>query len=256
VVGGAEDLSGPAFQQRLAALGSQMAVESTEDYSTVEVESLLPHWQASLDLLSDLVLHPALPQPEIEAQRQLQLSALQREQDDPEGLLAERSHALFYHGLPSANRAVGTIASVARIGRAELLRHLVELRQKSHWLLVVVGDVDPVEVAAWAAKAFAEVPRGGTALQPLEAPRFSVPRVDFTASPSAKTYVMAAFSAPSWGDPELAVAAVAINVFREKVFEELRLKHQLAVAPRVGLLHGAGGEGFFQFSAECAFRPS
>ncbi len=245
VTGGAEDLPGPMFQQRLAALGSRIEVESTESYSVLKVESLRPHWQATLDLLTDMLLHPALPPPEVEANRQLQLSALQREHDDPDGQLAERSHEMFYRGLPEANRATGTPASLARLGRPELLAHLASLRQKSQWLLVVVGDVDPAEVAAWTEKAFAEVPRGVWAPEQFRPPIFKAPKVELTARPLAKTYAMATFPTPGWRDPALAVAMVAINVFRERAFEELRLQHQLAEAPGIGLGLGVSGEAFF-----------
>ncbi|HUB05943.1 MAG TPA: pitrilysin family protein [Myxococcales bacterium] len=250
IEGGAEDLPGSAFHRALARLGTQIGAESNEDYSVVEVKSLLPRWQASFDLLADAFLHPALPASEVEVQRQLQLSALRQEQEDPDAQLAVLSHALFYRGLPYANRALGTPATVAKLTRDQLAAHLASLRQKSQWLLVVVGDVDPGEIAAWARKTFAAVPKGSWQPQPLEPPHFDAPKLEVVNRPLPTTYVMATFPAPSWRDPDLAVAAVAMNVLKETLFEEVRTKRELSYAPAAGLSLGGAGEGFLYVTAE------
>ncbi|MHB8420001.1 MAG: M16 family metallopeptidase [Myxococcales bacterium] len=250
VAGGTLALPGPAFHRQLAALGSQLGAESNEDFSVVEVKSLLSRWRPSFDLMAGAVLHPALPPAELEVQRQLQLSALRQEQEDPDSQLALLEHALFFRGLPYANRALGTPASVGGLTRAQLEAHLASLRQKSQWLLVVVGDVDPEAVAAWARTAFAAVPRGRWQPQPIEPARFDAPRLEVVDRQLPTTYVMAAFPAPSWRDPQLGVAAVAMNVLRETLFEEVRTKRNLSYAPAAGLSLGGQGEGFLYVTAE------
>ena len=114
------------------------------------MKSLTERWRPSFDLLADALLHPALPASEIELQRQLQLSGLRQEQEDPDALSAKEAHELFYRGSAYANRAIGTLPSVARLTRDDLVAQLAKIRETSRWLLVVVGDVDPAEVAAWA----------------------------------------------------------------------------------------------------------
>ncbi len=250
VEGGALDLAGPAFHRKLAALGSQLGADSGEDFSVVAVKSLLSRWKPSCDLMADALLHPALPDDEIEVERQLQLSALRQEDEDPDAQLAVLSHELFYRGLPGANRALGTPATVAKLTRAQLTKHLDALRQKSRWLLVVVGDVDPSDVEGWAKQAFASVPRGEWTPLPLESPHFDAPKLQVVDRQLPTTYVMASFPAPTWRDPNLAVAAVAMNVLKEELFEEVRTKRELSYAPAAGLALGDTGEGFLYVTAE------
>jgi predicted Zn-dependent peptidase len=250
VAGGTASLPKPEFSRRLAALGSQLGADSGDDFSVVEVKSLTERWRPSFDLLADALLHPALPQSEIELQRQLQLSGLRQEQEDPDALVAKEAHELLYRGTPYANRAIGTLPSVARLSRADLVAQLSKIRETSRWLLVVVGDVDPAEVAAWAASAFASVPPGSFRDQPIARPEFQKPELKIVEMPLPTTYVMATFPAPGWSDPQLALAAVAMNALREKLFEEVRTKRQLSYDPGASLSLEGSGEGSLSVTAE------
>ncbi len=250
VAGGTEQLPKADFSRKLAALGSQLAAESSDDFSVVEVKSLTERWRPSFDLMADAVLHPALPATEIEVQRQLQLSQLRQEQEDPDALSGKETHELFYRGTPYANRAIGTIAGVTKLTRDELVAQLAKIRETSRFLLVVVGDVDPAEITAWAQGAFAAVPHGSYKEEPIARPSFQKPELKVVEMPLPTTYMMAAFPAPSWRDSSFAVAAVALNALREKLFEEVRTKRQLSYDPGAGLSLEGPGEAFMNVTAE------
>ncbi len=250
MAGGTESLPKAEFSRRLAALGSQVGADSGDDFSVVEVKSLPARGRPRFDLLADALRHPALPPAESELQRQLQLSGLRQEQEDPDALASKEAHALLYRGSPYANRAVGTLSSVARLSRADLVAQLSKIRETSRWLLVVVGDVDPAEIAAWAATAFATAPHGSWQERPLPKPAFQKPELEIVEMPLPTTYVMAAFPALGWRDPQLAVAAVAMNALRERLFEEVRTKRQLSYDPGASLSLEGAGEGSLSVTAE------
>ncbi len=250
VAGGTTDLPKAAFQAKLEQLGSQIASESTEDFAVVEAKGLARTWRPTFDLLADAVLRPALPADEIEEQRQLQLSAIRQEDENPDSLLGKLSHEMLYHGLPYANRAVGTMRSVAALGRTDLVRHLDAIRQRSRLLVVAVGDVDPDEVAAWAKDAFGGLPQGSYRPEPPTPPVFQQPSVNVLALPLPTTYVLAAFPAPNWRSPDLPAAIVAMSALKEKLFDEVRTKRNLSYAPGAGLSLGGLGEGYLYVTAE------
>jgi predicted Zn-dependent peptidase len=250
VAGGTEQLPKADFSRHLAALGTQLGADSSDDFSVIEVKSLTERWRPSFDLLADAVLHPALPASEIEIQRQLQLSGLRQEQEDPDALSAKEAHELFYRGTPYANRAIGTLDGVAKLTRDDLVAQLTKLRETSRWLLVVVGDVDPADVTAWASTAFAAVPHGSYKEDPIARPSFQKPDLKIVEMPLPTTYMNASFPAPSWRDSEFAIAAVSINALREKLFEEVRTKRQLSYDPAASLSLEGPGEAFISVTAE------
>ncbi|MHB1846370.1 MAG: M16 family metallopeptidase [Deltaproteobacteria bacterium] len=249
VSGGTAELPKEAFDRKLADLGSQLGAQSTNDYAAIGAKALSSRWRPTLDLLAAAFLRPALPAGELEVQRQLQLSALRQEEEDPDAELELLSNKLVYHGLPYANRALGTAETVSKLTRDDLVRQLAKLRETSRMLLVVVGDVGMGEVEAWAKGAFGGLPRGDFRPQPLVQPTFASARVEVEPRPLPTNYLLAAFPAPSWRSPDLAVAAVAMNALREKLFEEVRTKRELSYAPSAGLALRGLGEGFLYVTA-------
>ncbi len=249
VAGGTEKLPKAAFDRKVADLGSQIGSQSTADYSVLGAKSLVSRWRPTLDLLAQLFLEPALPAGEIEVQRQLQLSALRQEEEEPDAELELLSNRLVYHGLPYANRPIGTPETVSKLTKADLARHLAKLRESSRLVLVVVGDVDVAEVAAWAKGAFGKLPRGDFRESPLASPVFRDSRVEVEPRLLPTNYVLSTFPAPSWRDPDVAVAAVAMSALRERLFEEVRTKRELSYAPSAGLALRGLGEGYLYVTA-------
>ncbi len=249
VSGGTEALDKEAFQNQLSALGSQLSADSGNDYSLLVTKALTRNWRPTFDLMAQAFLAPALPVSEVELQRQLMLSELRQEQQEPDAVLWREAHEMFFAGLPYANRAIGTPASVAGLTRLQLVDQLRKLRETSRLLLVVVGDVDPAEVNAWAQSAFANLPEGSYRETPLETPHFTRPQSHIVSRPLPTNYIAQLFPGPSWNDPHMAVGVVAMYALREKLFEEVRTKRQLSYAPASGLQLRGIGVGFLYVTA-------
>jgi predicted Zn-dependent peptidase len=241
VNGGTASLDKQAFHGRLASLGAQLSVESGEDYSVFLTKTLTRNWRGAFDLLAQAFLEPAFPPSEVELQRQLMLSELRLEQQEPDALLSRVSHEMFFAGLPQANLASGTPETVAGLSRLQLVDHLHGLQDTSRLLLVVVGDVEPAVVFDWVKSSFANVREGGYRDSALAAPAFSNPRAKIVDRDLPTHYIAQLFLAPSWNDPRMAVGVVAMQSLQEKLFEEVRTKRKLSYAPASGLqLHGIG----------------
>ena len=247
--GGTESLPKAAFQARLALLGTQLVSDSGEDDAVIGFKSLDRTFGDSFALLADAFLHPALPASEIELQRSLMLSELSQEEDDPDAALLKASHAQLYSGLPYAWRATGTPETLKALTRADLDQHLASLRETSRLLLVVVGNVDPAQVKAAVEAAFAGVPIGDYRETKLQAPTFKAASLTAVERALPTHYVVAAFPAPTFGDPDLAVGIVAMSALHDKLFEEVRTKRDLSYAPGAGLLPHGIGEGYLYVTA-------
>jgi zinc protease len=247
--GGTRDLSKAAFFDRLASLGAQLGGASTEDYSALELKVLREHWREGLDLLADALLHPVLPDAEVELQRQRQLHQLRLEAEEPDMTLEVGTRDAVFRGLPYGVRAIGTPDVVAKLTRAQLEQQLDLLRHTSRWLLVVTGDVSPADVARWASSAFGAVPRGDYREVPFTPPTFEHASLAVVDRKLPTTYLMAAFPAPSWSSPEMPVAVVAMSLLHDQLFEEVRTKLNLSYAPSAGLETRSLGLGYLYVTA-------
>ena len=249
VSGGTTRLDKQAFLNRLSSLGAQLAAECGDDYSLFAAKTLTRNWRATFDLMAQAFLEPALPPSEVELQRQLMLSELRLEQQEPDALLWRVSHEMFFAGLPYANHASGTPESVAGLSRVQLVDQLHKLQDTSRLLLVVVGDVEPEAVLDWVKTTFASLPDGRYQDTPPPPPVFSKPRAQIVERDLPTNYIVQLFPAPSWNDPRMAVGVVAMQSLQEKLFEEVRTKRKLSYAPASGLqLHGIG-VGFLYVTA-------
>jgi zinc protease len=229
--GGTESLDKDAFARRLAALGSELGSGARFDYADLQAKSLTGAWDDTFGMLVDTFLHPAMPATELEVERQGQIGALRREQDNPDSLLGLAVHRAVFKGHPFENRTIGTIETVQKLGLDALRAHLGKLRETSRLLFVTAGDVDPAHVVEKVKAAFGGLPRGTYQGAPFPAVRFEKAALSITEKALPTNYIQGAFPTPALGDADYADGAVAMSMLGYRLFEEVRTKRNLSYAP-------------------------
>jgi predicted Zn-dependent peptidase len=106
-----------------------------------------------------------------------------------------------------------------------------KIMQTSHLLLVVVGDLDPVQLKQRITASFAKLPRGDYKLQTPPPISFTASTVEITNRELPTNYVQGIFGAPSIMSPDIYPMRVASSLLRDRVFEEVRVKRNLSYAP-------------------------
>jgi predicted Zn-dependent peptidase len=233
--GGTEQLDKYAFSRRLATLGSNIGAGAGNDFSDFRAKSLKENWDATFALMVDAFLHPALPQQEIELQRQRQLSALRHELEDPDGYLSLIAHQTLFKNHPYENRALGTLETVQKLKREQLRDHLQKLRQTSRLILVVVGDLSPEHVFDQVGEGLGQLPRGDFVPRQVPQVSFNSPNVTAVERKLPTNYILSSFVAPGWREPEFPVGMVAMTVLGWREWVEVRTKRNLSYAPHAGL---------------------
>lgn len=238
VDGGAGALDKDAFTKKLSALGSDLGASSGNDYASLSAKSLTTEFDATFGLLADAFLAPQLPPSEIEVQRQRQLTAIRRDEENPDAKLGLLALKAMFAGHPYENRPVGTIESVTALNAEALKGYLAKVRETSRLELVVVGDVPADHVRELAQKAFGKLPRGAYAPAPLPPVRFDKAKVTIAEQKLPTNYIQAGFVGPTWKEPEFAPGIVAMTILGDRVWEEVRTKRNLSYAPSAGFRWG------------------
>ncbi|MGH9391500.1 MAG: M16 family metallopeptidase, partial [Vicinamibacteria bacterium] len=115
-----------------------------------------------LELLADILLHPAFGQDEIERERRDLLAAIARREDDLARFAFENFAASLYERHPYRLPQLGTAETVGSVKRENLVNYLERHRVPENIVVSVVGDVDPKTVLAKIDSAF-----GGLAAAPF-----------------------------------------------------------------------------------------
>ncbi|MGH7717496.1 MAG: M16 family metallopeptidase, partial [Gemmatimonadaceae bacterium] len=188
------------------------------------------HSLAALELLADVVQGATIPNEALETERAVAIADLALLRDDmyryPLRLLTRAAFPCHTYGVPAS----GTEESLARI-EVEHVRDWLRRRVHEGALVIAaVGDVEPDEVATWAATCFGHL-RATDPIAPA-APRWPDGPMRVTESrEKAQTALALAFPAPSRTDHRRHAAHLLAGVasgLGGRFFDELRDRQSLA----------------------------
>jgi zinc protease len=215
----------------IAQLGASLNTGSTMDATTVSARSLTKNFGKTLDVLADVVLHPAFPAEEIERQRASRLAGLVQQRDNPSQVAAQvMASALYGPKHPYGYAEVGTEAAVKAVMRSDMEAFWKQNFVPNNSALVVAGDISMPELRAAAEKAFGAWPRGTPAQPALGAPMTTKARVvivDKPGSPQTQVRVAsigAARSSPDFRPMQVMNLALG-GLFSSRINMNLREAH-------------------------------
>lgn len=218
------------FRRALARTGSEMVVESREDWTMIGARTTPSALDSTWALLADRIMRPRLDTADVEFVREQLLSALRQRRDSPDALLDYLSDSVTYAGSAYANSPVGTERSIAQATHADLLRYQQDEIVKSRMILVVVGNVDRATIG--------RLVTGSLALLPAGEYRWAMPDTLPTGAadafvvrrPLPTNYLQGYFRGPPAHSADAAALRVAAAVLSGRLFGEIRSKRNLTYA--------------------------
>ena len=165
---GSGDRSAIEIHEALARLGAQFDTDIGSDATVASVTVLSRFSRRALELLSDVVVRPAIRETDFSRVRQLRLHRLTQLRDMP-GAVADRAFLrLLYGAHPYGHSPIGSETSLAsmRVDDARAF-HAGKIRPGVA-TLIAVGDCDHAAMAQMAAEAFADW-TGGVDGEPADA---------------------------------------------------------------------------------------
>src|SRR5690606_15503656 len=82
--------------EALEQLGTHLSTQCTLDTTTVSLNTLTAHLDASLELFADVILHPTFPEADVQRLKQQRMAAIQSEKNNPGGLAMRVLPRLVY----------------------------------------------------------------------------------------------------------------------------------------------------------------
>jgi zinc protease len=235
---------GAAMRQRTAALGSEIGIFTTKDWTGIGLRAIRPTLDSSWMLFADRVMRPTLAAAEVELVRAQMLSGLRARESVPDELVETLADSLEFAGHPYALSPSGSVRGLSSLTVADLREQHRLTFVTSRMLLVIVGNVDRARVERLVAATLATLPRGNyswtSPASRVGRPKASVIRP----APLPTNYILGYYAGPPAASADYAALRIATAVLSGRFFTEIRSRRNLSYAPDAPFLeraHATGG---------------
>ncbi len=127
-------------------MGASLSSTADRDSGEVDLTLLKKDLPAGLELLADVLLHPAFEEGEIGRKVRELRAALRKRQEDPGEVASEAFNELIFGSHPYGRPLEGTDASLAAITRDEIVKFYRDHYTPERAFVTVVGDVELKEI--------------------------------------------------------------------------------------------------------------
>lgn len=231
--------------RELTRLGANLDTEAgLPDYTTFGLTSLRRHFPASMDIFLDALFHPVINDSELKLARERRLTTIAQQDEDPDAQLGRLAVENAYGSHPYGLDPLGTRDRINTTTVAELQKLHADTVNRARVLLVVVGNTTKEELTQLIRPALQGVAQGEftrATLPPLPDADRATTKLVSRELPTV--YVEGFFPAPNIASPDFVPLYVAVNVLRDRLFEEIRMKRNLSYAPSSFILHSAANVG-------------
>ncbi len=219
-------------------IGGSLEASASADSTDVSLDVVKKDLPAGLDLMSDVVLHPAFRADELDRQRQQLLSGLTIQYSDPDYLASQVFSRSVYGSSPYGWPQEGTPETVKKLDPEILAKFHAANYAPNQSLLAFAGDITPEEAFAAAEKYFGAWPKLDVASAVPPAPEsFTGMRICLIDKPDAvQTQIRAGRLGIRRGDPDYIPVVVMNRIFgggyNSRLNTEVRVKKGLTYDAR------------------------
>ena len=154
----------------LEAVGGSLDAFTSKEVTCFSAHVLDEHLELAVDVLSDLVLNPTFPEAEYEKEKQVIIREIHHTLETPDDLIFEYFFQNIYPDHALGFPIAGTLESVNRIQRPEMLRFIEQYYTPDRMVIAAAGNVNHAELVELVQKYFRTDSR--TSARHLEAPQW------------------------------------------------------------------------------------
>lgn len=185
------------------ALGGYLNAATSFDKTYYLTDMPAAHWRTGMDVVKDMAFQAKLDPKELEAEKNVVISELQRGEDSPMSKLFESLQVAGLKNTPYGRPIIGYVDTIKAITADDLRAYVKRWYQPQNMMLLVAGDIDPDAVLAHAQKLFGGLRNNGDlpVFQPLNlGDAAGGPAVEVSRGPWNKVYLGISFPAPGLRD--------------------------------------------------------
>lgn len=253
--GGPGSMEKTDYTAAIAAMGSSIAGSSDYDYATVSMSAIVPYFEETWAIFAETVTNPAFRESDIELRREMVLTGIRTEMDDPGSAMGTLAKELAFAGHPYEIRPQGTEETIGAASTETIRAVYDALWAKSRMTIVVVGNVERARVEALVAESFGSLAADSpVAFASPEAGSFEYDagHVQMHERALPTNYVLGYFAAPPIAHEDYPALQAALEILSDRLFEEVRTRRNLSYAVASGISDRRNVTGYLYVTAEDA----
>src|SRR5579884_124677 len=137
-----------ALNDAFESLGARKGASSGMETGQVWAQIVNTKFDATLDLMQEVLLTPTFPQDDVQQMKNIILQEIRRRDDEPMSRVFELVRATFYAGTALARSSLGTAESVRALQRQDVVNFWQERYQPNNVLFAIAGKFDWDRVVA------------------------------------------------------------------------------------------------------------
>ena len=157
---GTANRSADEIAYSIDSIGGHLDAFTTKESVAFAAKVLDEHVPRALDVLSDLVLHPAFREDDIEREKGVVLEELKMDEDNPDYLVHEMFVGNFWKGHPLGRSIIGTEKTVSSFMAPQLRDFFTRTYSPANLMIVAAGNLPHDDLVGLAGERFSGLKPG------------------------------------------------------------------------------------------------
>ncbi len=136
------------------ALGGYLNAATSFDKTWYLTDMPAAHWRVGMDVVHDMAFQATLNAAELETEKNVVISELQRGEDSPQRKLYENLQVAALKNTPYGRPIIGFEDTIRSITVDDLRAYVAKWYQPQNMMLLVAGDIEPAAVLEYAQKQY------------------------------------------------------------------------------------------------------
>ena len=221
-----------SFKDKLDKLSAQVYASAARDFSTIRMNCIKSDFDSVWTLYADAITIPVFNENEFNRIKQDAINGVREQESQPDYAIDKLAKQTAFSGKDNAKRPEGTVATLTKLTAAETSDYYKSILTKSRMLIVVVGEIEKAVLEQKIATMLANIPEG----KPFTLKKETIAPVKNSFTPEKKdlatNYIQAVSSAPAPGTPDFNAFQLAMRIFSQRHFLEVRTNNGLSYAPQ------------------------
>ena len=202
---GTADLPVGEIEKRIKSYGGYINAQTSHDTTEVHLIVKSDHLNEALSLLSDFVFNTAFDKSEYEKERDVVLSEIRMDRDEPSRRVSDLLWETAYLVHPYRDPVIGYEDLFKQIKREDLVEYHNEKYSPNNCVLSIVGDIDESAVSRSCEEIFGKIPRSTEvqSVSPAEPPQMSGRKAEAQVEGLKLSRLVMAFHTTSLTDTDL-----------------------------------------------------
>jgi zinc protease len=237
-----------SFKNQLDKVSASVYGYTNKNYATIRMNCIKSDFDVVWPLYAEAITQPRFDDKEFTRIKQDAINNLKANESQPDAAIDKYANKIAFAGRDYAKDPAGTVDIIQKLTPDETKAYYKGLLTRSRMVIVVVADIDRSVIETKIKMLLDGVKQGA----PFELKKsfFRAYKNTFSSEPRdlATNYIEGITSGPQAGAPDFNAFNVAMRIFAERHFLDVRTNNGLSYAPSAGFAVGATSVAKFSVS--------